>query len=143
MTIVVYRWRNDNSTVSMESSETSSPESARTKALDGTESRDSVASLPTSSMSSRTPMMETPAWTMPGEVPQRGLVLTWSFIDRPHAEAWASLLRDMVPCADHMWKELPQWTPKWAIGVHSNLRDKDFLVALVLWPEPSIERSGH
>lgn len=134
-------WRNVPFIVSMESSETSSPASA-TRAKDGNGVSPSSKSSEKSRTSSMTPMMETPAWKMPGEVPQRGLVLTWSFTDRKLASLWADTLRDLVPCADHMWKELPQWTPKWAIGVHSNLRDKDFLVALVLWPEPSVERSG-
>lgn len=135
MTILVYRWRNANTTTSTGSSEISSEPPSTKEARDGNASSPSSESSPTSSTFSTTPTM-TPTFRTPQRNPDRSVSLTWTFETADTAARWGELMRDMVPMALHRWEGLPLWTTKHAVLVRVNSRTRLFQVRLTLWPEP-------
>lgn len=79
-----------------------------------------------------------PATAEPKTPPDRALLLKWSFETRQTASRWADLMRDMIPCATHMWVNLPQWTPKWSVTVVlRNSHTQAHEVRVLLWSEPT------
>lgn len=68
-------------------------------------------------------------------------MMDWTFQTNQTSQAWADLLRDMVPCSVRLWTSLPGWDTQWSVSRASNPSKGEFRVTLLIWPVPSTERN--
>lgn len=67
----------------------------------------------------RFPTPTTPAFRTPLTPPEGSLSLTWDFETPETAQAWAALMRDMLPCAVHTYWDRPGWAVRWSVETYT------------------------